>query len=312
MTEPGCLAARFEHLRSYLATVAYNMLGSVTEAEDAVQRAWERLGRSDADAIDDMRAWLTTVVGRICIDMLRARQARREENAGIWLPEPLVVEPVAAGPEYQAEIADSVGLAMLVVLESLSPAERLAFVLHDVFGLSFAEVGLVIGRKEEAARQLASRARRRVRAAPEPDRDSAVQRRAVDAFMAAARDGDFEALLRVLAPDAVLRFDLGPGRQPLPTLAGAEAIAGSVLHNAPRFIAHARPVLVNGAFGLLFGTARHPISVLGFTVAEGRIAELNLIADPAKLRHLAAHLRAAIRTGTACAYQPARPVEWNL
>jgi RNA polymerase sigma-70 factor, ECF subfamily len=289
MTEPGCLAARFEHLRPYLATVAYNMLGSVTEAEDAVQRAWERLGRSDAGAISDMRAWLTTVVGRICIDMLRARQTRREENAGIWLPEPLVVEPVTAGPEYQAEIADSVGLAMLVLLETLSPAERLAFVLHDVFGLSFAEVGLVIGRKEEAARQLASRARRRVRAAPEPDRDSAVQRRAVDAFMAAARDGDFDALLRVLAPEAVLRFDLGPGREPLPTLAGAEAIADSVLRNAPRFIAHARPVLVNGAFGLLFGTAGRPLSVLGFTVAEGRIAELNLIADPAKLRHLASH-----------------------
>jgi RNA polymerase sigma factor (sigma-70 family) len=287
MADPGCVAARFEHWRPYLATVAYNMLGSVTEAEDAVQRAWERLGRSDADAINDMRAWLTTVVGRICIDMLRARQTRREEHAGIWLPEPLIVEPAEDGPEYQAEMADSVGLAMLVVLESLSPAERLAFVLHDVFGMSFAEVGQIIGRKEQAARQLASRARRRVRSAPEPDRDSATQRRAVDAFMAAARDGNFEALLQVLASDAVLRFDLGPGREPLPTLTGADAVADHLLHNAPRFIAHAHPVLVNGAFGLLFGTRENPISVLGFTIVNGTIARLDLIADPAKLRHLA-------------------------
>lgn len=288
MADPGCLAARFEHWRPYLATVAYNMLGSVTEAEDAVQRTWERLDRSEADAINDMRAWLTTVVGRICIDMLRARQTRREESAGIWLPEPLVVEPAEDGPEYQAEIADSVGLAMLVVLESLSPPERLAFVLHDVFGMSFDEVGQIIGRKQEAARQLASRARRRVRAAPEPDRDFAIQRRAVDAFMAAARDGDFGSLLRMLAPDAMLRFDLGPGREPLPTLTGAEAIAGHVLHNAPRFIAHAHPVLVNGAFGLLFGNRKEPISVLAFTVVDEMIARLDLVADPAKLRHLAA------------------------
>jgi len=287
MSDSGCLNARFEHWRPYMATVAYNMLGSVAEAEDAVQRAWERLSRSDADAINDMRAWLTTVVGRICIDMLRARQTRREDYAGVWLPEPLVVEPAEDGPEYQAEIADSVGLAMLVVLESLSPAERLAFVLHDVFGMSFGEVGQIIGRREEAARQLASRARRRVRAAPQPDRDAAVQRRAVDAFMAAAREGDFDALLRILAPDAALRFDLGPDREPLPTLAGSQAIADHVRHNAPRFIRHAHPVLVNGAFGLLFGTRQDPISVLAFTVINGQVAELNLIADPAKLRHLA-------------------------
>jgi RNA polymerase sigma-70 factor (ECF subfamily) len=294
MSEPGLLAAEFERWRPHLASVAYSMLGSVSEAEDAVQQAWLRLGRSDADAINDMRAWLTTVVGRICLDMLRSRKARRQDYVGAWLPEPMVVEPAEDGPEHQAEIADSVGLAMLVVLESLTPPERLAFVLHDVFGLSFGEVGQVIGRSETAARQLASRARRQVRTAPQPDCDTATARRAVDAFLAAARHGDFRALLAVLAPDAVLRFDLGPGREPLPTLAGAAgtlagagAIATHIRHNAPRFIALARPVLVNGAPGLLFGPWEAPLSVLGFTVTGGRIAELDLIADPAKLRHLA-------------------------
>jgi len=197
--------------------VAYGMLGSVSEAEDAVQQAWLRLGRSDTEAIIDLRAWLTTVVGRICLDMLRARRNHPVESVGAWLPEPLVQEPGADGAEEQAVIADSVGMALLVVLESLSPAERLAFVLHDVFDMRFDEVGQIIGRTELATRQLASRARRRVRSAPQPDRDQAVQRRAVTAFLAAARNGDFEALLRILAPDAVLRFDLGPGREPLRT-----------------------------------------------------------------------------------------------
>jgi len=288
MSEPGWLTAQFDQLRPHLASVAYSMLGSVSEAEDAVQQAWLRLGRSNADAINDMRAWLTTVVGRICLDMLRARKTRREDYSGVWLPEPLVVEPAEEGPEQQAEIADAVGLAMLVVLDSLTPPERLAFVLHDVFGMSFAEIAEVIGRSETAARQLASRARRRVRAAPQPDPDAATARRAVDAFLAAARHGDFDALLRVLAPNAVLRFDLGPGREPLPTLAGAEAVAGHVLRTAPRFIARAQPVVVNGAPGLMFGSLVEPLSVLGFTVTGGLIAELDLIADPAKLRHLAA------------------------
>ena len=288
MSEPGWLTTEFDQQRPHLASVAYSMLGSVSEAEDAVQQAWLRLGRSDADAINDLRAWLTTVVGRICLDMLRARKTRREDYSGVWLPEPLVVEPAEEGPEQQAEIADAVGLAMLVVLDSLTPPERLAFVLHDVFGMSFAEIAEVIGRSETAARQLASRARRRVRAAPQPDPDAATVRRAVDAFLAAARHGDFDALLRVLAPNAVLRFDLGPGREPLPTLAGAEAVAGHVLRTAPRFIARAQPVVVNGAPGLMFGSLVEPLSVLGFTVTGGLIAELDLIADPAKLRHLAA------------------------
>jgi RNA polymerase sigma factor (sigma-70 family) len=287
MAEPAWLADQFEHWRPHLASVAYGMLGSVSEAEDAVQQAWLRLGRSDADAIVDLRAWLTTVVGRICLDMLRARRNHRVEAVGAWLPEPLVEEPAADGPEEQAVIADSVGMALLVVLESLSPAERLAFVLHDVFDMRFDEVGQIIGRTELAARQLASRARRRVRTAPRPDRDRAVQRRAVNAFLAAARHGDFEALLRVLAPDVVVRFDLGPGREPQPTLAGATAVAGHVLLTAPRFVAAARPAIVNGAVGLLFGTRDRPIAVLSFTVSGGRIAELDLVADPAKLRHRA-------------------------
>ena len=271
MSEPGWPAAQLEQLRPYLTTVAYNMLGSVSEAEDAVQLAWLRLSRSDADAINDMRAWLTTVVGRICLDILRARKARPLEQTGTWLPEPLVIEPAQDGPEHQAEIADSVGLAMLVVLEYLSPPERLALVLHDVFGVSFGEVGQIIGRNEQAARQLASRARRR----------------AMNAFLAAARDGNFETLLDVLAPDVVLRFDLGPGREPLPTQVGAGAVAGYVLRTAPRFISQAQPVLVNGVPGLLFGTLPDPLAVLSFTVTGGRIAELDLIADPAKLRHSA-------------------------
>jgi RNA polymerase sigma-70 factor (ECF subfamily) len=219
--------------------------------------------------------------------MLRARKARREEYAGAWLPAPLVVESAASGPAEQAEIADSVGLALLVVLESLTPAERLAFVLHDVFDLSFDEVGQVIGRTEGAARQLASRARRRVRTAPQPDRDVAVQRRAVSAFLAAARQGDFEALLRVLAPDVVLRFDLGPDREPWPARTGAHDVARHVLRTAPGFVAYARPVVVNGAVGLLFARVNDPLGVLAFTVVRGRIAEINLVADPAKLRHLA-------------------------
>jgi RNA polymerase sigma-70 factor (ECF subfamily) len=285
MSEPGWLADQFERERPHLASVSYGMLGSVSEAEDAVQQAWLRLRRSDADAIIDLRAWLTTVVGRICLDMLRARQNHRVEYVGAWLPEPLIEEPAADGPEEQAIIADSVGLALLVVLESLTPAERLAFVLHDVFDLRFDEVGQIIGRTEGATRQLASRARRRVRSAPQPDRDLAAQRRVVNAFLAAARQGDFEALLRVLAPGAVLHFDLGPGREPLPTLVGARAVAGHVLHTAPRFAAQARPAVVNGAPALLFGTADEPIAVLAFTVSGGRIAELDLVADQAKLRH---------------------------
>ena len=209
------------------------------------------------------------------------------EYAGAWLPEPLVEEPAADGPEEQAVMAESVGLALLVVLESLTPAERLAFVLHDVFDMRFDEVGQSMGRTEGATRQLASRARRRVRGAPRPDPDLGVQHRAVSAFLAAARNGDFEALLEVLAPDVVVRFDLGPDREPRPTLTGARTVAANVLQTAPRFIGYARPAIVNGAAGLLFGTREAPIAVLGFTVSGGRIAELDMVSDSANLRHLA-------------------------
>ena len=286
MTEQGWLAEQFEQNRPHLEAVAYGMLGLVSEAQDAVQEAWLRLGHSDTGAIDDLRAWLTTVVGRISLDMLRSRKARREYATGSWLPEPLVGEPGPGGPEQQAVLADSIGLALLVVLESLTPAERLAFVLHDVFAVPFDEIARVVDRSPDSARQLASRARRRVQAAPQPDRDVALQRRVVDAFLAAARAGDFEALVQVLDPDVVFRADLGPGRPGRPPLAGSGPVAGHVLRTAPRFVNLARPVLVNGEAGALFGTHDDPVAVIGFTIVGGRIAELNLVADPGKLRHL--------------------------
>jgi RNA polymerase sigma-70 factor (ECF subfamily) len=287
MTDQGWLAEQFERSRAHLEAVAYGMLGSISEAQDAVQEAWLRLGRSDGAAIDDVRAWLTTVVGRISLDMLRSRKARHEYPVGSWLPEPLVDEPDDGGPEQQAVLADSIGLALLVVLESLTPAERLAFVLHDVFAVPFDDIAEVIDRSPDSARQLASRARRRVQAAPQPDRDAALQRRVVDAFLAAARAGDFEALVQVLDPDVIFRTDTGPA-SPLarPPLAGAGPVARRVLGTAPRFVNLARPVLVNGEAGALFGTHDDPIAVIGFTIVGGRIAELNLVADPAKLRHL--------------------------
>ena len=287
MTNQGWLAEQFEQSRPHLEAVSYGMLGSLSEAQDAVQEAWLRLGRSDTGAIDDLRAWLTTVVARISLDMLRSRKARREYAVGSWLPEPLVGEPDDRGPEQQAVLADSIGLALLVVLESLTPAERLAFVLHDVFAMPFDDIAQVMDRSPDSVRQLASRARRRVQAAPQPDRDIALQRRVVDAFLAAARAGDFEALVQILDPDVVFRTDPGPV-SPLahPPLAGAGPVARRVLGTAPRFVNLARPVLVNGEAGALFGTHDDPIAVIGFTVVGGRVAELNLVADPAKLRHL--------------------------
>ncbi len=287
-TRRDWLATEFEKHRSHLRGVAYRMLGSVTEADDAVQEAWLRLDRSDPGGTDDLRGWLTVVVGRISLDALRRRKSRKEQLAGSWLPEPIVRTADGAGPERDATMADSVGLALLVVLESLTPAERLAFVLHDVFGVPFEEIASVVERTPAAARQLASRARRRVRnEAPEPDADVVVQRRAVDAFLAAARDGDFEGLLRVLDPDVVLRVDGGPkapkafARAPL---VGAEEVArsaGGFRGGADR----AEPVMVNGQAGLL---VRFPaLKILAaFTVAGGRIVEIDIIADQAKLRGL--------------------------
>ncbi|MGZ4469063.1 MAG: RNA polymerase sigma factor SigJ [Nocardioidaceae bacterium] len=289
MSDREWLATQFEVSRPRLQAVAYSMLGSVSEAEDTVQECWFRLDRADDAAINDLQGWLVTVVGRICLDQLRARKSRREVQLGTWLPEPLV-EPATAGPEQQAQIADSVSMALLVVLESLSPSERLAFVLHDIFALRFEEIGAITDRSTDAARKLASRARQRVRSAPQPDPDTGRQRRVVDAFLAAARTGDFDALLQVLAPDVVLRLDLGPDQAEGP-LRGATGVARHVLATAPRYIALARPVLVNGSAGALFGTRDQPISVLAFTVVDGRIAAMDLIVDPAKLRHLSLEQR---------------------
>jgi RNA polymerase sigma-70 factor (ECF subfamily) len=291
MAEQDWLVGQFEQNRQHLQAVAYSMLGTVTEAQDAVQEAWLRLGRSDPGGIGDLRGWLTTVVGRICLDMLRARKARREVYPGSWLPEPLVDESDDS-PEDQAVLADSVGLALLVVLESLTPAERLSFVLHDVFAVPFEDVAQIMDRSPDSARQLASRARRRVQAAPQPDRDLALQRRVVGAFLAASRGGDFEALLEVLDPDVVFRADLGRG-SPLarPPLAGAGPVAREILANAPRFAHLAQPVLVNGEAGALFGTRDKPVAVIGFTIAGGRIVALNLVADPDKLRNLTIQVR---------------------
>ncbi len=280
------LAEEFERHRGHLRAVGYRMLGSVSEADDAVQEAWLRLDRSDPGGTDDMRGWLTVVVGRICLDILRRRKSRREELAGSWLPEPVVRTPDDTDPEYDTVMADSVGLALLVVLESLSPAERLSFVLHDVFGVPFDEIAPLVERSPAAARQLASRARRRVRAeAPEPDADLAVQRRAVDAFLAASRDGDFEGLLRILDPDVVVRVDGGPNapkafRQP--PVVGAENVARQALLFRSS-AAHSEVVMVNGAPGLI---VRFPARTLlgAFTVVDGRIVEINIIADREKLR----------------------------
>jgi RNA polymerase sigma-70 factor (ECF subfamily) len=294
------LAAEFERHRAHLRSVAYRMLGSMTEAEDAVQEAWVRLDRSDPGGTDDLRGWLTVTVGRICLDLLRTRRSRRETYAGTWLPEPIVTRPPDEtrehdSPEHEAVLADSVGLALLVVLETLSPPERLAFVLHDVFGLPFAEIAPIVERTPAAARQLASRARRRVQAeAPDPDADVTVQRQVVDAFLAASRAGDFEGLVRLLDPDVVFRFD-GGGHGPIarPPLEGAAAVAREVRKFGPRFVSYARPAIVNGSAGVVVPDAPgQPTIVLGFTVRGGRIAELDLNADPAKVGPIGDRFRA--------------------
>src|SRR5919198_5723618 len=283
------LTDEFERNRAHLRAVAYRMLGSVSEAEDAVQEAWLRLNRSDTSGVSNLAAWLTTVVGRISLDMLRARRARREDYVGTWLPEPIVSVEVAEDPEQEALLADSVGLALLAVLELLSPAERLAFVLHDMFGVPFDEVGEIVGRNATAARQLASRARRRVRGAvPSPDPDIARQREVVDAFLAGSRAGDFEALVAVLDPDVVFRIDAG-GLPPRarPPVVGAEAVARQVLSRGAAFAPHARPAVVNGGAGVVVVIGGRPFAVVGFTVSDGHIAAIDLVADPAKLRGLA-------------------------
>jgi RNA polymerase sigma factor (sigma-70 family) len=280
-------AEEFEQHRRHLQAVAYRMLGSLSDAEDVVQEAWVRLSRSDADSVENMRGWLTTVVARLCLDELRARKSRREEYVGAWLPEPVVTLEDGGDPEHEAVLADSVGLALLVVLETLGPAERLAFVLHDMFGLSFDEIAPMVGRTPVATRQLASRARRRVRgAAPTQDPDIEQQRAVVDAFLAASRAGDFEALVAVLDPDVVFRVDFGklPVAARLPAvLSGATEVAETVAAGGARFAPFCRPAIVNGAAGLIVVPGDRLFAVVGFTISEGRIVEIDLIGDPEKL-----------------------------
>jgi RNA polymerase sigma factor (sigma-70 family) len=275
--EETVLAQEFEQHRVHLTRVAYRMLGSASEAEDAVQEAWLRLRRVDSTAVANLGGWLTTVVARVCLDFLRSRRSRGEEPRDGQALEPIVsVDP---GPEEEALLADSVGVALLVVLETLTPAERLAFVLHDMFAVPFAEIGAILERSPDAVRQLASRARRRVRgAAPSPDPDPAHQRRLVDAFLAASRNGDFEALVAVLHPDAAFRLR-GDAVEPV-SVRGAEEVARVVLERGSRLAHLARPAIVNGSAGLLLGDSEQPFSVVAFAVVGGRIASIDVLVGP--------------------------------
>jgi RNA polymerase sigma-70 factor (ECF subfamily) len=291
MASPDWLTEGFEKNRGRLRAVAYRMLGSLAEADDAVQEAWLRVARADASDVDNLSAWLTTIVARVCLNTLRSRNARREESLDVHVPDPVITRadgPDPANPEEQALLADSVGLALQVVLETLTPAERLAFVLHDTFGLPFEEIATMLGRSPAAARQLASRARRRVRGADvhSPDRDIVRQREVVDAFFAAAHGGDFDALVAVLDPDVVSRIDAGAGALlPSGVLHGAEAVARQTLAIASSTTPK-HPVLVNGAAGVVITLGGQPVSVMGFTVSGGKIVEINAIVDPERLRGL--------------------------
>jgi RNA polymerase sigma-70 factor (ECF subfamily) len=285
--EAHWLADRFEEQRTRLRALAYRMLGSIAEADDAVQETWLRLSRADTSGVDNLGGWLTTVTSRVCLNLLRARGTRAEESLETHVPDPVVSLPGASDPEQEALLADSVGLALHIVLESLAPAERLAFVLHDMFAVPFDEIAPIVGRTPDAARQLASRARRRVQGgAPVPDADLDRQRAVVDAFFAAARGGDFEALLAALDPDVVLRFDGGPD---LPALSALVRGAGAVAQRAVMFAHPSRlvhPALVNGAAGVVVTADGQPVSVWGFTVADGRIVAMDVLGDPARLAHL--------------------------
>ncbi len=287
MDEHDCLTEQFEENRTHLRAVAYRMLGSLSEADDAIQEAWLRLSRSETSGVENLGGWLTTVVARICLDMLRSRSSKREEPLGVRVPEPIVSREGGIDPEHEALLSDSVGLALLVVLESLSPTERLAFVLHDMFGVPFEEIASIVGRSPGAARQLASRARRRVRgAATSADAGLACQREAVDAFLAASREGDFEALLAVLDPDVVLRIDGGAVRAGLSReVRGVRAVAEQTL-TFSRLSPFVRPALVNGAAGVVVAPRGRPFAVMGFTVRRGKIVEIDVLADPARLRQL--------------------------
>jgi len=287
MRDRDFLAERFERERPQLRRIAYRMLGTRADADDAVQESWIRLSRTDESSVQNLGAWLRTVVARVSLDMLRARRSRREEFVGSWMPEPIVAIDGSPTPEDEALIADGVGLALYVVLETLTPAERLAFVLHDTFAVPYDEIASIVGRSPEAARQLASRARRRVRGARlEPDTGLAEQQEVVQAFLSAAREGDFDALLELLDPEVTLRVDAGPD-SPLaqPPIVGADA----VLAEARRWSAmapHSRPAIVNGVAGAVIGRPGELFGVVAVTVAGGRITAFDFIVDAAKLTHV--------------------------
>ncbi|MFE3645196.1 RNA polymerase sigma factor SigJ [Streptomyces sp. NPDC059169] len=287
MDEKELLAERFEAQRTHLRSVAYRMLGSVAEADDAVQEAWLRLSRSDTGQVENLGGWLTTVVGRICLDMLRSRTSRREDPLDVHLPDPIVSGIRGTDPEQEAMVTDSVGLAMLVVLDTLPPAERLAFVLHDMFAVPFDDIAEIVGRNAAATRQLASRARRRVQGAvPEPETDAARQRKVVDAFVAASRGGDFEALVSLLDPDVVLRVDGGALASALSKLVRGAREVASQAWMYRRFAPDARLALVNGALGTVTAPEGEVMSVMAFTVSGGKIVRLDILADPQRLARI--------------------------
>ncbi|MFD8192063.1 RNA polymerase sigma factor SigJ [Streptomyces wuyuanensis] len=284
MDDHELLARRFEEHRPHLRAVGYRMLGSLAEADDAVQEAWLRLSRSAPSGVENLGGWLTTVVGRICLDMLRSRASRREDPLDVRVPDPVVSDLRGADPEQEALVTDSVGLALLVVLDTLAPAERLAFVLHDMFAVPFDEIAPIVDRAPAATRQLASRARRRVQdAGRAPDRDVARQRKVVEAFVAASRGGDFEALVALLDPDITLRVDGGVlARNLSKVVQGAKSVAGQALMYR-RFAPLARLVLVNGTVGTLTAPEGEARSVMSFTVVDGRVVQIDILADPERL-----------------------------
>jgi len=287
MDDEEWLAERFEEQRPRLRAVAYRMLGSLSEADDAVQETWLRLSRAGAGNVENLSGWLTTVVGRVSLNMLRSRQTRREEPLDLRMPEPIVDRVDGTDPEHEALLADSVGLALLVVLETLTPAERLAFVLHDMFAVPFAEIAPIVERSPAAARQLASRARRRVQGEKTvPDADLDRQREVVGAFLAAARDGDFDALVAVLDPDVVVRAEVGAALAGAPReVRGAVAVARQALSYRDTRLA-VRPALINGVAGAITTRRGRPVSVGAFTVSGGKIVAIDILADPARLRGL--------------------------
>jgi RNA polymerase sigma factor (sigma-70 family) len=289
MDENEWLAERFEEQRAHLRAVAYRMLGSLAEADDAVQDTWERVSRAGASEVENLGGWLTTIVARVCLNMLRARDVRREDSLEMLLPDPIINREGELRPEDEALLADSVGLALQVVLDALAPAERLAFVLHDMFDLPFEEIAPMVGRSPAAARQLASRARRRVKgsAVPSPDPDIARQRAVVDAFFAAARGGDFDALLALLHPDVVLRADYGPSRPSASTVVrGAAAVARQARLGANP-AAEIHPALINGTAGVVITIDGRAHVVMAFLVAQDQVVEIDVIADPERVRRVA-------------------------